>query len=164
MEFPNICVAGIDLGTLENVRLVLPYPKAFTYFLHVSRGGPLELYGRLRISATTPKGRPPESEDHEIYLGHIRPLGTMDYRELWQLLSQRAKPEIGSIFGPALEKTRSTFFITGRSGCSFTRVFTAAVFGQVVCQADRRSYETRLGVSGIRRSVRSTVSDVRCMI
>lgn len=109
MEFPNICVAGIDLGTLENVRLVLPYPKTFTYFLHTSHGGPLELYGRLRITMTTPKGRAPESEDHEIYLGHIRPLGKMDYREVWQLLSQKAKADIGSIFGPFLEKTRSTY-------------------------------------------------------
>ena len=109
MEFPHICVAGIDLGTLENVRLVLPYPHAFTHYLHTSCGGPLDLYARLGISATIPKGRPPETEDHEITLHHIRPLGKMDHRALWSLLSSRAKRDVNSIFGPALEITRNTY-------------------------------------------------------
>jgi len=109
MEFPNICVAGIDAQTMESVRITVPYPQALTCYMHARKGGPFDLGARLDIGDTVPRMQPPEMEDRQITLHRIRKLGYLSKESLWQLLAEKARNDIPTIFGPTLERTRQTY-------------------------------------------------------
>lgn len=109
MEFPNICVAGVDYNTLENVRIVLPYPQAFTHSMLASKGGPFDIGARLDIGEPLAHPRPPEVEDRQIVLRKVRKLGYLSQGSFWRLVANNAQDDISSIFGPSLEKTHQTY-------------------------------------------------------
>ncbi|PWB76238.1 hypothetical protein C3F09_00750 [candidate division GN15 bacterium] len=109
MEYPNICIAGVDYRTLENVRIVLPFPQAFTHVMLAQKGGPFDLGARLEVGEPLPHPRPPEVEDHQITLRKVRKLGYLSKESFWQLVANKARENIASVFGPTLEKTHQTY-------------------------------------------------------
>ncbi len=109
MEFPNICVAGVDSQTLENVRLVVPYPQVFTCSMLAQKGGPFDLGARLDVGEVLPRPQPPETEDRQIVLRKVRQLGYLSQESFWRLVVGKSQDGIHAIFGASLEKTYQTY-------------------------------------------------------
>src|SRR5918999_4021239 len=63
MQPGYVCVAGVDIHTLEHVRPVLRYGRLTTNLLR-RNGGPLDIGSVVDLGAPTCVGRAPEVEDH----------------------------------------------------------------------------------------------------
>jgi hypothetical protein len=97
-----ICVAGVDVNTLNHVRPVLRYGRLTTDLLK-SNGGPLEIGAVVDLGPTAPAGHAPELEDHYFDPARAMWLFDDDPDDYWESLNQVAQESLPEIFGPDLE-------------------------------------------------------------
>jgi hypothetical protein len=102
MQPGYICVAGVDVDTLNHVRPVLRYGR-LTNSLIRPNGGPLDIGSVVDLGPTTYAGHAPELEDHHFDPARATWLFDDDPDDYWELLTQVARGSLGEIFGTALE-------------------------------------------------------------
>ena len=102
MQPGYICVAGVDVNTLNHVRPVLRYGRLTTGLLGPN-GGPLDIGSVVDLGPTTYAGHAPELEDHRFDPARATRLFDDDPDDYWELLTQVARGSLAEIFGTALE-------------------------------------------------------------
>ena len=102
MQPGYICVAGVNVDTLNHVRPVLRYGR-LTNSLIRPNGGPLDIGSVVDLGPTTYAGHAPELEDHRFDPARATWLFDDDPDDYWELLTQVARGSLGEIFGTALE-------------------------------------------------------------
>jgi hypothetical protein len=102
MQPGYICVAGVDVNTLNHVRPVLRYGRLNVGLLK-SNGGPFDIGAVVDLGPTTYAGHAPELEDNRFDPARAKWLfddGSDDY---WDALDEMARGSLEEIFGPELE-------------------------------------------------------------
>ena len=102
MQPGYVCVAGVDVGTLDHVRPVLRYGRLTTRLLRPN-GGPLDVGSVVDLGPTEDAGRPPELEDRYFDPARAKWLFDDDPEDYWDLLDEIARESLMEIFGPDLE-------------------------------------------------------------
>ncbi len=102
MQPGYICVAGVDVNTLNHVRPVLRYGRLTTDLLR-SNGGPLDIASVVDLGPTAYAGHAPELEDHYFDPARAMWLFDDDPDAYWESLNQVAQESLKEIFGPDLE-------------------------------------------------------------
>ena len=102
MQPGYVCVAGVDVNTLEHVRPVRRYGRLTTDLLR-SNGGPFDVGSVVDLGPTTYVGHAPELEDHQFDPAQANWLSDADPDAFWDLLQGIARKNLEEIFGPALE-------------------------------------------------------------
>jgi hypothetical protein len=102
MQPGYVCVAGLDVDTLQHVRPVLRYGRLTTDLLSPN-GGPLDVGSLVDLGPTTYVGRAPELEDHRFEPANARWILDEDPTGFWQSLEGVVRDDLHEIFGPALE-------------------------------------------------------------
>ena len=116
MQYPYICVAGIDLQTMNYVRLVPPRRQRIHVRFLKQHGGPFSVGACIDPGPTNPIGVPPEVEDHECLphmatvTRHLSPV------ELWTLLSKVAVTDFSTVFGAQPVKAGRSYHIPAGKG------------------------------------------------
>jgi hypothetical protein len=103
MQPGYVCVAGVDVNTMEHVRPVLRYGRLTTDLLR-RNGGPLDIGSVVDLGPTAYAGHAPELEDH--YFDPARATWLFDDSpdDYWEFLNQVACESLAEIFGPDLEQ------------------------------------------------------------
>ncbi len=116
MQFPYICVAGIDPDTGKHIRPTSKgrLPRA----LLRSEGGPFDIAGLVDLGEVVAEGVAPEVEDHAFRHWVARYLETCSPSQFWVALKSAARPTFREIFGPDLESTGHTCSIAQGKGAA----------------------------------------------
>ena len=110
MEYPYICVAGIDPETLQHIRLVLPRRRRLHIRHWSGMGGKIGVGACIDPGPMTPVGAPPEIEDYEFEPTYVQPIRTLSPHELWDLLNRVAVNRLQGAFGESLKRTGRSFW------------------------------------------------------
>ncbi len=102
MQPGYVCVAGVDVDTLNHVRPVLRYGRLTTGLLKPN-GGPLDIGAVVDLGPTTDAGHPPEVEDHRFDPARAAWLFDDTPDDFWDSLEEVARGSLEGIFGPDLE-------------------------------------------------------------
>jgi hypothetical protein len=102
MQPGYVCVAGLDVDTLQHVRPVIRYGRLTTDLLR-SNGGPLDVGSVVDLGPTTYAGKAPELEDYRFDPVNARWILDEDPEAFWRSLEGVARDDLSDIFGPALE-------------------------------------------------------------
>lgn len=96
------CAAGIDAATGANVRPVLKYGMLSNSLLSIN-GGLFDFGAMLDLGKVSPKGTPPEVEDHIFNPDNVKLVKFLSGNEMWNLLKTHSKQSLAAIFGPELK-------------------------------------------------------------
>lgn len=124
MQFPYICVAGIDPGTGKHIRPTLR--GRLTRALLRAEGGPFDIAGLVDLGEVVAEGVAPEVEDHLFRHWRARYLKTCSPSQFWAALQSAARPTLREIFGPDLEPTGHTCSIAPGKGAASLGCLTPA--------------------------------------
>jgi len=102
MQPGYVCVAGVEVDTLNHVRPVLRRGRLTTDLLG-SNGGPFDIGSVVDLGPTTYAGHAPELEDHNFEPARTRWLFDDDPDDYWDLLAGVTQESLEEIFGPELE-------------------------------------------------------------
>ncbi|HEU0027601.1 MAG TPA: hypothetical protein VFQ25_10845 [Ktedonobacterales bacterium] len=114
MQFPYICVAGIDPDTGKHIRPTIKgrLPRA----LLRAEGGPFDIAGLVDLGEVIPEGVAPEVEDHRFRHWDARYLETCSPGQFWATLQSAARPALREVFGPDLIPTGNTCSVAPGKG------------------------------------------------
>ncbi len=103
MQPGYICVAGVNVDTLEHVRPVLRHGRRLKAGLLRPNGGPVDLGSVVDLGPTTGAGCHPELEDR--YFDPARAAWLFDDGpdDYWDFLQEMSRESLREIFGPELE-------------------------------------------------------------
>jgi hypothetical protein len=116
MEYPYICVAGIDLETLKFVRLVPPRRQRIQARFLKQHSGPFAVGACIDPGPTSPVGVPPEVEDHECLPHMATVIRQLPPDEFWNLLCNVAVSDFSSAFGTQPIKGGRSYHIPAGQG------------------------------------------------
>ena len=102
MQPGYICVAGVDVETLNHVRPVLRYGRLTNDLIRLN-GGPLDIGAAVDLGPTTYAGHAPELEDYLFDPASAAWLFEYGPDDYWEVLDGVAWESLSEIFGPALE-------------------------------------------------------------
>ncbi|MDQ3965225.1 MAG: hypothetical protein M3246_02040, partial [Actinomycetota bacterium] len=102
MQPGYVCVAGVDVHTLNHVRPVLRYGRLTTDLLRLN-GGPLDIASVVDLGPTAYAGYAPELEDYYFDPARARWLFDDEPDDYWGFLNQISQESLEAIFGPELE-------------------------------------------------------------
>jgi uncharacterized protein len=125
MRAPRICVAGIEPNTKRHIRPTTSRDDPITRNLLADHGGPFQLGTLVDLGIVRANPSPPESEDYlfeTVMASAVGRLKPTDYLELLDRLSQH---DMGSIFGPELERQGRTLAIEEGHGTASLGVIRA---------------------------------------
>lgn len=103
MQPGYVCVAGVDVQTLNHIRPVLRYSRLTTELLR-RNGGPFDLASVVDLGPTAYAGHPPELEDYYFDPASAMWLFDDDPDDYWEFLNEMAHESLAEIFGPNLEQ------------------------------------------------------------
>jgi hypothetical protein len=114
MQYPYICVAGIDPETGRSIRPTAKgrLPRA----LLRAEGGPFDIGGLVDLGEVIPEGVAPEVEDHRFHHWAARYLETCSPGQFWATLQLAARPALREIFGSELVPTGVTCSVAPGKG------------------------------------------------
>jgi len=105
----HVCVAGIDLDTLQHVRPVLSF-RALTSAVLARHGGCFDIGHVVDIGQVVPTPKKPHVEDHVFDPAAGKFVRQVAASEFWALLLRMSKPTLRTIFGDDLKlKGRSSW-------------------------------------------------------
>jgi hypothetical protein len=125
MEAPRVCIAGIDLSTLEHIRPTTPPRDPITRELLREEGGPFGMGALVDIGALTPDPSPPETEDYLFNIDQARFKEDLSGEDFLELLTDVRAADLGSAFGPELERAGRTYAVEPGHGASSLAVLRA---------------------------------------
>lgn len=125
MEAPRVCVAGIDLSTLEHIRPTTLPSDPITRELLREEGGPFGMGALVDIGAVTPDPSPPETEDYLFNSGQAQFKEDLSGEGFLELLTEMRAADLGSAFGPELERVGRTYAVEPGNGGSSLAVLRA---------------------------------------
>ncbi len=102
MQPGYVCVAGVEVDTLDHVRPVLRRGRLTTGLLGPN-GGPFDIGSVVDLGPATYAGHAPELEDHNFDPARARWLFDDDPDDYWDLLDGVKQESLEEIFGPELE-------------------------------------------------------------
>jgi hypothetical protein len=102
MTHPRICVAGVSRETGAHVRPTTPRSDPITRDLLREEGGPFAIGAVVDLGRVTPRGHPPEVEDHVYATVRARLVGDLDGDEYIEVLERASTQDLAQAFGPAL--------------------------------------------------------------
>jgi hypothetical protein len=111
MEAPRICVAGFDPSTLKHIRPTSPPGDPLTRRLLGEEGGPFRMGAFVDIGAITPAPSPPETEDHLFDANRVRHKRDLNDEVFLEQLTAIRAADLGSAFGPDLERVGRTYAV-----------------------------------------------------
>jgi hypothetical protein len=158
MEAPRVCVAGIDPSTLEHVRPKTRSSDPIKRELLREEGGPFGMGALVDIGAVTPDPSPPETEDHLFNTGRARFEEDLSGEDFLGLLTEMCAADLGSAFGPELERVGRTYAVEPGNGESSLAVLRAE--SRPVLAINRYG-ELRLWYNDAEPSAYLSVKDVR---
>jgi hypothetical protein len=97
-----VCVAGLDIDTLEHVRPVLRYGRLTTDLVRPN-GGPFDIGSVVDLGEATYVGHAPELEDYRFDPTTAKHLSDRGPDEFWRTLEAVARDDLADVFGPSLE-------------------------------------------------------------
>jgi hypothetical protein len=103
MERGYICVAGINLATLQHLRLVLRRERLKTRFL-ARYGGPFDIGRILAFRHGRPRPKPPHVEDYVISISQLIFKAVAESEQYWEMLKDISKTGLKDIFGSSLRQ------------------------------------------------------------
>ncbi len=104
MTAPRICIAGIDVETLEHVRPTTPPTDLITRQLMREHGGPFRVGAMVELGAVRAVPARPESEDHRFRTTDARHVRDLDGDEFVALLDSVSCTDLDAGFGPGLDR------------------------------------------------------------
>lgn len=107
MQSRFICVAGIDLATLQHVRPLLR--SRMTTASLTRNGGAFDLARVVNLGAVDHIGTAPETEDYLFAPARIADSSPLPGQEFWDLLHSISGDAIGRLFGDSLARVGATF-------------------------------------------------------
>jgi hypothetical protein len=116
MTGSRICVAGIDPATYRHVRPVTPPGDPLTRVLLRENGGPFGAGALVDIGSVEACPTAPETEDHEFDTTHAKHVSDIDDEAYLKLLTEMAAADLGSAFGPELERVGRTYAVEPGNG------------------------------------------------
>lgn len=111
MTTPRICIAGIDPETGRHVRPTTPSNDPIERSMLDEEGGPLGIGTLVDLGNVRANPSRPESEDHLFATASVTAIRQLEPDEYLQLLDDIAEDDLGSIFGPDLERRGRSFAI-----------------------------------------------------
>ena len=119
MSPPRICVAGIDEQTEEHVRPTTNRGDPITRGLLSEHGGTLSLGALVDIGEAPSISDPPEVEDRQCTVKAMKVVRRLDGEEYLELLRRVSEDDLGSLFGPDLERQTWSYAVeVGRGSAS----------------------------------------------
>jgi hypothetical protein len=158
MSAPRICVAGVDVESLEHVRPTTRASDPITRSLLRAEGGPLRMGAVVELGATQPFPTPPETEDHRFSTANARLVEDMDGDEFLELLEMVSAPDLSSAFGPALDRLRWNYAV--ERGCGDRSLAVVRARKRPELQVDRYG-RLRLQIDDVVPQAYVSVTDVR---
>jgi hypothetical protein len=158
MEAPRVCVAGIDLSTLEHIRPRTRPSDPINRELLREEGGPFGMGALVDVGAVTPDPSPPETEDYLFNTGQARFEGDLSSEDFLELLTKMRAADLGSAFGPELERVGRTYAVEPGDGGSSLAVLRAE--NRPVLEINRYG-ELRLWYNDAEPAAYLSVKDVR---
>lgn len=131
MTGSRICVAGIETATYRHVRPVTPPTDPLTRVLLRKNGGSFGAGALVDIGRVVAVPNPPETEDHEFDVRCAKRIGDIDGGTYLELLTAMRAADLGSAFGPELERVSRTYAVepgTGGSSLAVLRAENRPVF------------------------------------
>jgi len=98
-----VCIAGVNLNTMEHIRPVLQSSRLSSAVL-ARNGGPFDIAEMVDIGSAVAAGSNPEAEDYHFNLNAARKIRKMQDDKFWDLLSRLAKSCLSEIFGDDLKE------------------------------------------------------------
>jgi hypothetical protein len=121
MTGSRICVAGIDTATYRHVRPVTPPGAPLTRELLRENGGPFGVGALVDIGSVAACPNAPEVEDHAFEMTRAMSVSDVDETAYLELLTAMRAADLGSAFGPELERVGRTYAVDpGNGGSSLT--------------------------------------------
>jgi len=158
MKPPRICLAGVDMQSLEHVRPTTSASDPITRELLHEEGGPFEMGAVVELGYTRAIPTPPETEDHRFRTTNARFVEPMAGDEFLALLELISSPDLSSAFGPALERLQRNYAVERGSGDRSLAVMRAPKrcelevdrYGKLRLQMDAPDVQANVSVTDIR--------------
>ncbi len=125
MTGSRICVAGIDTATYRHVRPVTPPDDVLTRMLLRENGGPFGVGALVDIGSVRPCPDAPETEDHAFDATRATRVSDVSDAAYLELLTGMHAADLGSAFGPELERVGRTYAVEPGNGRSSLAVLRA---------------------------------------
>jgi hypothetical protein len=125
MTGSRICVAGIDTATYRHVRPVTPPSDLLTRVLLRENGGPFGAGALADVGSVAACPSAPETEDHAFDMTRARRVSDVDEAAYLELLTAMRAADLGSAFGPELERVGRTYAVDPGNGDSSLAVLRA---------------------------------------
>jgi Protein of unknown function, DUF488 len=158
MKSPRICLAGVDMQSLEHVRPTTYASEPITRELLRQEGGPFEMGAVVELGSTQASPTRPETEDHRFRTTNARFVEVMDGDEFLTLLGLISSPDLSSAFGPALERLQRNYAVERGSGDRSLAVVRAPK--RCDLEVDRYG-KLRLQMDDVRGQANVSVTDLR---
>lgn len=158
MTAPRICVAGIDPETGRHVRPTTTSSDPIERSLLDEYGGPFGVGTLVELGNARPNPSRPESEDHLFSTAAATAVRQLEADEYLELLDGVAEDDLGSIFGPDLERRGRSFAIEEGNGT----VSLGVVRVQQTPELEIDSYgKLRLKLNDVEEPAHLGVTDIR---
>lgn len=108
MRGDHICIAGLDLATMDRVRPVTRRDDELTSSILRRNGGPLAVGEIVEVGTGRPSPNPPEIEDYLIRTDDLESVGRLDPDEFFATLRSVAEPSLLPAFGGAVSRDDHT--------------------------------------------------------
>ncbi len=125
MAGSRICVAGIDTTTYHHVRPVTPPGDLLTRVLLRENGGPFGAGALVDVGSVAACPCAPETEDHAFDMTRAKRVSDVEEAAYLELLTAMHAADLGSAFGPELERVGRTYAVKPGSGGSSLAVLHA---------------------------------------
>jgi len=125
MTGSRICVAGIETATYRHVRPVTGRTDPLTRALLREHGGPFGAGALVDIGRVMAVPNAPEMEDHEFEVRRAKRVSDIDGGTYLELLTAMRAADLGSAFGPELERVSRTYAVEPGTGGSSLAVLRA---------------------------------------
>jgi hypothetical protein len=158
MTGSRICVAGIDTATYRHVRPVTRPGDLLTRALLREHGGPFGAGALVDIGRVTACPIAPETEDHKFDATSAKHISDVDDETYLKLLTEMRAADLGSAFGPELERVGRTYAVEPGNGGSSLAVLRAE--NRPVLEINGYG-ELRLWYNDVEPSAYLSVKDVR---
>lgn len=110
MTAPRICVAGIDIETLEHVRPTTSPSDPITRVLLRQEGGPFRIGATVDLGAVRAEPTPPENEDHRFETSQVRYVTELAAHDFLHALDAVSCASLEEGFGPDLKRVTAWKF------------------------------------------------------
>jgi len=118
MAGSRICVAGIETTTYRHVRPVTPPGDLLTRVLLRENGGPFGVGALVDVGNAVACPCAPEMEDHAFDMTCAKHVSDVDEAAYLELLTAMRAADLGSAFGPELERVGRTYAVDPGNGDS----------------------------------------------